>query len=514
MEPRIQYVTTPDGVSIAYWAIGDGIPLVYITGPPFNHVQLEWRMLSYRQYYEHFSETFKVVRFDSRGSGLSDRAVTDLSLDALITDLETVAGRLGLDKFMLLGVQSGGLIALEYALRRPNRVSQLVLWDAYPGAKDFLAIPRVQAFMGLIETDWELFTETLGSANFGWGSGQMARDFAAFVRESATPEGTEALFDALGDVDFTSRLPDITQPTLVIQHSNLIFPGMDTARLLASRIPDAELLVINGTWGDPEDSMDAVSRSLAHLLRMEPPPPAKPRRESRLGRAVGSVLDAVNRFEEADEKRRASRSASPGGLATILFTDVEGSTALTQRLGDAGARSVLREHERITREAIREHHGSEIKTTGDGFMASFSSATRALECAIAIQQSFAEGNTVGARHPPSADDITATRQGPVDERQRVPRGASPLRASEDGIRVRIGMNAGEPIAEEDDLFGTAVIVAARIAALAHGGEILVSDVVRQLVAGKGFLFNDRGEHPLKGFEDPVRVFEVRWRDAG
>jgi class 3 adenylate cyclase len=195
---------------------------------------------------------------------------------------------------------------------------------------------------------------------------------------------------------------------------------------------------------------------------------------------VGSVLDAVERFEEADERRKAARRPASGGLATILFTDVEGSTALTQRLGDAAAREVLREHERITREAIRDHHGSEIKATGDGFMASFSSATRALECAIAIQ------NSVDAQHS------TVNSQ----------------------LRIRIGLNAGEPIAEDDDLFGTAVIVAARIAALAQGGEILVSDVVRQLVAGKQFLFNDRGEHPLKGFEDPVRVFEVRWRDAG
>jgi class 3 adenylate cyclase len=146
-------------------------------------------------------------------------------------------------------------------------------------------------------------------------------------------------------------------------------------------------------------------------------------------------------------------------------------------MGDAAARDVLREHERMTREALKAHGGSEVKTIGDGFMASFGSATRALECAVAIQKAFADGD----------------------------------------IRVRIGLNAGEPIAEDDpggrsDLHGTAVIVAARIAALAHGGEVLVSDVVRQLVAGKGFLFNDRGDHALKGFEDPVRVWEVRWSD--
>ena len=115
---------------------------------------------------------------------------------------------------------------------------------------------------------------------------------------------------------------------------------------------------------------------------------------------------------------------------------------------------------------------------GDGFMASFSSATRALECAIAMQRAFAEHNE----------------------------------SAEEPMRVRVGLNAGEPIAEDEDLFGTAVILAARIAAKAEGGEILASDVVRQLVAGKGFLFSDRGDVVLRGFEDPVRLYEVRWRD--
>jgi class 3 adenylate cyclase len=183
-----------------------------------------------------------------------------------------------------------------------------------------------------------------------------------------------------------------------------------------------------------------------------------------------------------------------GGLCTILFTDVEGSTALTERLGDAKAREVLRAHERIVREALRAHGGSEVKAMGDGFMASFSSATGALECAINTQQAFADWNAgVGAGLAP-------------------PDGAASSAPTE-AIRVRIGLNAGEPIAEEKDLFGTAVNMAARIAAEAEGGEILASDVVRQLVAGKGFLFSDRGEVELRGFEEPVRLYEVRWRET-
>jgi class 3 adenylate cyclase len=145
---------------------------------------------------------------------------------------------------------------------------------------------------------------------------------------------------------------------------------------------------------------------------------------------------------------------------------------------------VLREHERIVREALKAHGGSEVKALGDGFMASFGSATRALECAIAMQRAFAAWN--------------AARPEPVEGRAAQ-------------IRVRIGLNAGEPIAEAEDLFGTAVNLAARIAAQAAGGEILVANVVRELAAGKGFLFADRGDVALRGFEDPVRLYQVRWR---
>jgi len=192
-----------------------------------------------------------------------------------------------------------------------------------------------------------------------------------------------------------------------------------------------------------------------------------------------SVLSAIFEFLGEGEEAAAEAPAA-GAFRTVLFTDVEGSTALTQRLGDAKAREVLRAHERIVREALKAHGGAEVKAMGDGFMASFSSATRALECAIATQRAFAQHNE----------------------------------SAEEPISVRIGLNAGEPIAEEEDLFGTAVIRAARIAAMAQGGEILAANVVRELAEGKGFLFADRGNVALRGFEDPIRLFEVSWREDG
>ncbi len=160
----------------------------------------------------------------------------------------------------------------------------------------------------------------------------------------------------------------------------------------------------------------------------------------------------------------------------MLFTDLVGHTEMMSRLGDEAGRALLREHENITREVLKLHGGTEVKTMGDGFMASFGSVTRAVECAIALQRSIAE------------------------------------RASDEPLNVRVGLNAGEPIEEDGDLFGATVILASRIAAKADGGEILVADTVRGLCSGKGFLFADRGDFVAKGFEEPVRVYEVRWRD--
>jgi adenylate cyclase len=188
--------------------------------------------------------------------------------------------------------------------------------------------------------------------------------------------------------------------------------------------------------------------------------------------AVESAID-----EFLGEGEEAEGGAAPSGLVTILFTDMEGSTSLTQRLGDAGAQEVLRTHNTIIRDALKTHDGSETKHTGDGIMASFSLATRALECAIAMQRAFAEHNE----------------------------------SAEEPILVRVGLNAGEPVAEDEDLFGTAVQLAARICAHAEPGQILAPIVVRELAAGKRFLFADLGDVTLRGFEDPVRLFEVRWR---
>ena len=187
--------------------------------------------------------------------------------------------------------------------------------------------------------------------------------------------------------------------------------------------------------------------------------------------ALPIFISFLRQTDPADENPSAAGGATP--VRTIMFTDLEGHTEMMQRLGDARGREVLRDHERITRNALATHGGGEVKTMGDGFLATFASPQRALECAVALQRTF-------STHP-----------------------GEPL-------SVRIGINAGEPIDDDSDIFGTAVITAARIGAQANGGQVLVSDVVRQLAAGKGFFLDDIGELNLKGMDEPVRVWELDW----
>jgi class 3 adenylate cyclase len=445
MEPRIQYAKTADAVSIAFWALGEGTPIVQMPNLPYSHIQLEWQDPGQRRWYERLAEKRKLVRYDGRGTGLSDRNVANYSVDAHMLDLEAVVERLGLQRFALLGPVNTAPVAVAYAARHPEAESHVVLWCPWAWARG----ARTGAFRALLERDWELFTESLAHAS-GLSTGEEAHSFAAYLRECTTPEAARAIFSALAESDVTTVLSQVTSPTLILQRrEGLALPGgVEVAKAFASGIPDARLVLLEGDSPAPwVGDMEAV-------------------------------LSTVDEFlGEAEETPTRAEPVAAGGLCTILFTDVEGSTALTHRLGDAKARDVLRNHERIVREALKAHGGSEVKTMGDGFMASFSSATRALECAIAMQRAFA-AHSESAKEP---------------------------------IRVRVGLNAGEPVAEEEDLFGTAVIVAARVAAHAEGGEILASDVVRQLVAGKGFLFSDRGDVVLRGFEDPVRLYEVRWQ---
>jgi class 3 adenylate cyclase/pimeloyl-ACP methyl ester carboxylesterase len=446
MDPRIRYVPTSDDVSIGYWEMGQGpallVPPIIVSG----HLEMEWQIPSRRAAFEGLAQGARVVRYDCRGIGMSQRDVVDFSMEAAFRDLEAVADALGLEQFALLRVPSSIDVATCYAAAHPERVSHLVVWEGH--TQDDRDSPRFQqldAIEPVIDRDWELYTRVRARLISGWDGGN-ATIVEELLRATHTPESMKAANVAFASCDPLPYLNSIKVPTLVLYRVGVTGREI-AARQYASRIRGSNLVAMREPTIGVYPNTNGVKEILDFLN------PGAPRVS----------------HEDADE-------GIHGDLRVILFSDLEKHTAMMQRLGDDRGRAILREHEAITREALAAYGGSEVKTMGDSFMASFGSATRALECAIALQRAF-EARNETAQEP---------------------------------LHIHVGLSAGEPIAEDDDLFGSSVILAARIADQAKGGEIVLANVVRELAAGKGFLFSDRGEVVLRGFEDPVHLYQLKW----
>jgi class 3 adenylate cyclase/pimeloyl-ACP methyl ester carboxylesterase len=446
MEPQMRFCTSFDGVRIAYATLGEGSPLVSVPGWPFN-LELDLKHPRGRAFWDDLSRGRLLVTFDCRGVGGSQRDVGDLSLDARVRDVAAVADHLQLERFDLFGGMDGAPVSIAYAAQHPGRVSRMLLWAAYPCGVEMVRPGAIRPLLELIRANWSLARRAMADVVFPSGPTEPQRWFSSILRESASPETAAKLMEFFATVDVRPYLAQVKAPTLVLHRRGDRNVPIAAGREAATLIPDARFVALDGDIAHPYFGDMSYMEIVREFLDA--------------GRAEPSIAEPV----------------AAGAFRTVLFTDVEGSTALTQRLGDAKAQEVVREHNTIVRDGLKACGGSEIKHTGDGIMASFPSASRALECAIAIQRAVAE-------------------------------------QAETPLRVRIGLNAGEPVAEESDLFGTAVQLARRICDQAEGREILVSNVVRELAMGKGFLFADTGEVALKGFEEPMRLYEVRWEAQG
>jgi class 3 adenylate cyclase/pimeloyl-ACP methyl ester carboxylesterase len=352
MEPRIQYAKTSDGVSIAFCTLGEGEPLVLTPANTFSHIQFEWQIPQCRSWYQRLAEQRMLVLYDSRGSGLSARDTTNFSLEALVTDLEAVVAKLGLDRFALLGSMDLGPAAIAYAARCPERVSSLILWCAYSSGKDLSTAPETSAWIDLMRNDWQLGTQSWANNMVGWSDSDLAQRLAALWRESCSDDALIGFWNASLEFDADRELERVQAPVLILHRRQIRWLTVDTARRLASTIPNSHLVLLDGAAsmpfaGDTEQVIFAIYDFLGH---------GQPR-------PLGL----------------------PHGTAVILFADIADSTGLTERLGDAAFRAKARELDGALRSLIREHAGTAIegKLLGDGVLAVFTSARQAIEAALA-----------------------------------------------------------------------------------------------------------------------------------
>jgi len=442
-EPQIRFCTSADGTEIGYVKMGEGPAFVAVT-PWSGDFESTWDYPGGREFITTLAQRGTFITLDSRGTGLSQRDVADCSFDAQVADVTAIVEREGLETFDLWGGYASCAVAVMYAVAHPERVRRLMLFGPYARGRDFRSPESVKSIADLaLGGGWSIARRAMINVNLPSGPPDAMEWLQRWLRKEANAETFAAFVHSEMELDITDLLPRIAVPTLILHRRGVKVVPLTAVRSAAARVKGARLVLLDGDaafpWVEPQQ-----------------------------------LLEPILEFIDGPRAEATAQDDGGGALRTVLFTDLVGHTEMMSRLGDDRGRDVLREHERITREVLKAHSGTEVKTMGDGFMASFGSVTKAVECAIALQRAFGE------------------REG-------------------EPLSVRVGLNAGEPIEEDGDLFGATVILASRIAARAEGGEILVADTVRGLCSGKGFLFADRGEFTAKGFEEPVRVYEVSWR---
>jgi class 3 adenylate cyclase len=430
-----------DDVHIAYRTIGSGPVDIVVAEQWFSNVEIEREVRPLARFNDRLSAFARVIRFDKRGVGLSDpvSATALPTLEQWMDDLRVVLDDIGSDKAAIVTAMAGGFLACVFAATYPDRVRALVLIDG------FARLTRADDYpWGLTSDQSKEIIEAFESA---WGRGMMldlfdpddASDVALreswgrYERLSVSPGTAASMVDMINATDIRGVLPAIRVPTLVVTRTDT---AVDPAhgRYLAEHIPGAKYVELPGRgsllWSGDQD---ALLREIEHFVTGSRPAP----RHDRV-------------------------------LATVLFTDIVGSTDRAAEIGDARWRELLAEHDQLIRRALNRFEGREVKTTGDGFLATFDGPARAIRCAEAIHES--------------------------------------LRAI--GVDVRAGLHTGEIDLVDGDVGGIAVHLGARVMAQAEAGETVVSSTVKDLVVGSGIEFADHGEHDLKGVPGTWRLFAV------
>lgn len=452
MEPETRYARSDD-VSIAYQVTGEG-PFDLVVVPGFvSHVELTWQVPAMAEYFQRLASFCRLIRFDKRGTGMSDRVTGVPTLETRMDDVRAVMDAVGSERAALMGVSEGGPMSILFAATYPERTSALVLLSTFPRNRWAADYP-----WGVREDE---FRQHIEETERRWGSPEDAaetaqalapsacaedqRALATLIRQSASPGAAVALIRMNWEIDVRRVLPAIRVPTLVLNRAAESPRIVGGSRYLAQHIAGAQHTEVPGVdhaafAGDAAPVLQETQRFLSEVWK-------------------------ERAWEEAESDRV---------LATVLFTDIVGSTAKAVELGDARWGELLQAHHALTRRQLVRFRGTELDTAGDGFFASFDGPARAIRCACAIIESVREL----------------------------------------GLEVRAGLHAGECERMNGKVGGIAVHIGARVAAEAAAGEVLVSSTVKDLVAGSGIGFRERGTAELKGVPGEWHLFAVEGGLAG
>ena len=440
MTPETRYANS-GGVSIAYQVLGEGaLDLVVVPGWVSN-LETTWEDPDRETFYRRLAGFSRLILFDKRGTGLSDR-VTDLpSLEVRMDDVRAVLDAVGSQRAALFGWSEGGPMCALFAATYPQRTSALIMHGSYPRmmvAPDYefgRTQEQLEAFLAEIERDWGGPVGIEARAPSRLHDELFRQRWARYLRMSASPTAAAALLRMNSEIDIRDVLPSIRVPTLILHSVNDRTLPVQASRYMAEHIPGAKFIELQGIdhipyLSDTENITDAIEEFLTGM-----------------------------RHHDVDDRV----------LATVMFTDIVGATETAARLGDKRWRELLMRHHDTVRGELQHFRGREIDTAGDGFFAAFDGPARAVRCACAA------GDAV-----------------------------RPL-----GIELRAGVHTGDCEVMGDKYGGIAVHIGARIAACAAAGEVLVSRTVKDLVAGSGLVFDDRGARPLKGVPGDWPLFAVQ-----
>ena len=446
--PETRYAKTADGVHIAYQVLGAGPgDLVFVPGFVFN-VEAAWEWPQMAAFARRLASFSRLIMFDRRGTGLSDHIVPtgqQLTLEARMDDIRAVMDEVGSERATLMGFEEGFALCAIFAASYPDRTTALVAL-----APAGLGLGNADRPWALSEESW---AEYLGSVQRGWGTLAFAEQegrvvwpdigedrewflqYANLMRRSVSPGDALVFLSVDSTIDVREILPTVRTPTLVIQRIGDEALSIEYARFFAQSIPGAVLAELPGSnhaymSPDQDEVLEQVARFVKGL------------------RAEEAELDRV--------------------LATVLFTDIVGSTERAAELGDRAWRELIERHHGTVRAMLARYRGVEVDTAGDGFFATFDGPARAVRCAQAI--------------------VEAVRSL--------------------GLEVRTGVHTGEVTTIDGKVGGIAVVIGARVGTLAGLGDVLVSSTVKDLTAGSGLVFEDAGEHELKGVPDRWRLYRV------